>query len=274
MVFFLLISFSCLSMAQVSTPNANEMARRVVENELNAEDQDLSHWMFRLETYKPGGAKETDEVVETKDGDLRRPLLVNGRPVKAAEANRRLERLAHNQDELQKSLKDKNDDAAHSQSLLKMLPDAFIYKYGTHRRDLVQLILSPNPKFKSPNREAEVFHAMKGSLWVDSKKLRVEEIAGHLTHEVKFGGGILGHLDPDGTFDVRQAEVAPEYWELTVLNVHMKGKALFFKTIAVQQKYSRKDFKKVPHGLTIEQGVKMLEEQPAPVASRHSKLTP
>jgi len=224
---------------------------------------------FAIQTYKPGGAKETDEVVETKDGDLRRPWLINHRPTKAEDANRKLEQLAHNQSELKKSLKDKNDDAAHSQSLLKMLPDAFTYTYGAHGGELVQLIFSPNPKFKPPNREAEVFHAMKGSLWADSKKLRVEEIAGHLTHEVKFGGGLLGHLDAGGTFDVKQAEVAAGYWELTLLNVHMKGKALFFKTIAVNHKYSRKDFKQVPDDLTIAQGMNMLKEQPALVASKH-----
>ena len=150
-----------------------------------------------------------------------------------------------------------------------MLPDAFTYKYGTRRRDLIQLIFSPNPKFKPPNREAELFHAMMGSLWVDRKKLRVEEITGHLTHEVKFGGGLLGHLDPGGTFDVKQAEVAPGYWELTVLNVHMQGKALFFKTIAVNQKYSRKDFKQVPADLTLAQGMNLLEKQPGLVASKH-----
>jgi hypothetical protein len=265
----LLISFCCTSIAQVSKPNANQLARQLVDNEIRAETQDQSHWRFRLETYKTGGAKETDEVIETKDGDLKRPLLIKGRPAKAEDAKRRLEQLAHNPGELQKSLKDKNDDAAHSQSLLKMLADAFTYKYGIHRRDLVQLIFTPNPKFKPPNREAEVFHAMEGSLWADSKKLRVEEIAGHLTHEVKFGGGLLGHLDPGGTFDVKQAEVAPGYWELTVLNIHMKGKALFFKTIAVNQKYSRKDFKQVPDDLTIAQGMNMLEKQPALVASKH-----
>jgi hypothetical protein len=60
---------------------------------------------------------------------------------------------------------------------------------------------------------------------------RVAEVVGRLTHEVKFGGGLLGHLDSGGDFDVKQAEVAPGFWELTVLNVHMKGKALFFRTI-------------------------------------------
>lgn len=235
------------------------MARRVVENELRAEINDQSHWFFQLQTYKPGGAKEADEVVETKDGDLKRPLLINGQRVNPAEANRRLEQMAHHSGELQKSLKDKNEDDASSQELLKMLPDAFTFKLGLRHGSLVQLNFSPNPSFKPPNREAEVFHAMQGSIWVDSKKLRVEEISGHLIHEGKFGGGVLGHLDSGGTFDVKQAEVAPEYWELTVLNVHMKGKALFFKTIAVEQRYARRDFKQMSDNLTVADGIKMLE---------------
>ena len=271
MAFLLVMSLSCTSVAQVPSSSANEMARRILGNELRVENQDNSHWLLRLETFKTGGAKETDEVVETKDGDLKRPLLVNGHPVSKAEADKRLENFARNSDALQKSHKDQSEDTAHSQELLKMLPEAFIFTFGVHRGNLVQLKFSPNPKFKPPNREAEVFHAMQGSVWLDTKQSRLEEINGHLIHEVKFGGGILGHLDPGGTFDVKQAEVAPGYWELTMLNVHMHGKALFFKTIAVQQNYSRTKFKKVPDDLTIEQGVKMLEEQPAPSPAKTSQ---
>jgi hypothetical protein len=40
----------------------------------------------------------------------------------------------------------------------------------------------------------------------------------------------------------------------------MKGKALFFKTIAVQQNYRRSNFKQVTGDLTIAQGVEMLEK--------------
>jgi hypothetical protein len=82
-----------------------------------------------------------------------------------------------------------------------------------------------------------------------------------LIHEVKFGGGVLGHLDPGGDFDVKQAEVAPGFWELTVLNVNMKGKALFFKTIAVQQKYSRTHFQKVRDDLTPAEAAEVLHKQ-------------
>jgi hypothetical protein len=33
---------------------------------------------------------------------------------------------------------------------------------------------------------------MNGSLWLDNKQERVEEISGRLVREVKFGGGVLG----------------------------------------------------------------------------------
>lgn len=261
----------CGVSAAPAAQDPNQLVRRIIQNELQAENHDQSHWLFRLQTYKPGGAKETETVVETKDGDLKRPLLINGRAVSTPQADKHLEQLAHDANALQKSLKDKNEDAAHSQQLLKMLPDAFTFKFGTRRGNLVQLKFSPNPKFDPPNREAEVFHAMQGYVWLDTKQSRLAEISGHLIHEVKFGGGILGHLDPGGTFDVKQARVAPGYWELTVLNVHMNGKALFFKTIAVQQQYSRSQFKQVPDDLTVEQGVKMLEQQPAAVGSQSRK---
>jgi hypothetical protein len=165
---------------------------------------------------------------------------------------------------LRKSLRDKNEDATRSQRMLKMLPDAFTYKYGEHRGDLVQLLFSPNPNFRPPSHEAEVFHAMQGTLWLDSKQLRLEELSGRLIHEVKFMGGLLGHLDPGGTFDVKQSEVAPGFWELILLNVHMRGKALFFKTISVQQNRTRSDFERVPDDLTLAKGAAMLEKQAKP----------
>lgn len=103
-----------------------------------------------------------------------------------------------------------------------------------------------------------MFHAMEGTIWVDSKQNRLAEIDGHLTQEVKFGAGFLGHLDKGGQFHVKQEEVAPGFWELTSLNVQINGKALFFKAIAVRQKYSRSNFKQVSDTLTVAQGAETL----------------
>ena len=173
-----------------------------------------------------------------------------------------MQQLSHDEHALQKSLKDKNEDTAKSQQLLKMLADAFMFKYAERRGAIIRFAFSPNPKFKPANHEAEVFHAMNGNIWFNSKQSRLQELSGRLSQEVKFGGGLLGHLDPGGDFDVKQAEVAPGFWELTVLNVDMKGKALFFKTITVQQRYLRDDFERVRDDLTPANAAEVLHQQP------------
>jgi hypothetical protein len=127
---------------------------------------------------------------------------------------------------------------------------------------------SPTRRFHPPDREAKVFHAKEGNIWLDTKQNRLAEITGHLTQEVKFGGGFLGHLDKGGKFYVKQEEVAPGYWELTRLNVQMNGKALFFKTISVRQKYTRGDLKRIPDNLTIAQAAEMLQGQSAQQQAR------
>src|SRR5215475_8955670 len=238
----------------------NEWVRNAIRNELRAEQQDTSHWKFRLRNQKADGNLEVDDVVETPQGDLKRPLIVNGRRLSPKESDDRMEKMLHDAHALEKSLKDKNDDTARSQQLLKMLPDAFLFRYGERNGDLLELKFSPNPKFKPPTHEAQVFHAMVGSIWFNTKERRLQEISGHLSHEVKFGEGVLGHLDPGGDFDVKQAEVAPGFWELTILNVNMKGKALFFKTIDVQQKMSRSAFSKVADDISPQQAAAILKQ--------------
>jgi hypothetical protein len=254
------------------TPSANDLAHKILANELKVENKDHSHWMLRLDTQKPNAPEEVDEVVETKEGDLKYPILINGRKPgqeQQQQADARMQHFAQDPSALRKSQRGEAQDTAHSQEMLKLLPQAFVFDYGERRGDLVQLNFKPNPHFRPPNREATVFHAMEGGIWVDTKQSRLAEISGRLTHEVKFGAGLLGHLDKGGTFDVKQEEVAPGYWELTALNVQMNGKALFFKTISVRQKYSRSDFRRMPDNLDVAQGVKMLRQE---VTSEQAKL--
>jgi hypothetical protein len=102
---------------------------------------------------------------------------------------------------------------------------------------------------------------MDGFVILNIKADRLVEISGRLTHGVEFGGGLLGHLDPGGTFDVRREEVAPGYWAITKLKVNMNGKILFFKTIAVQQDEVDSHFRKIPDSTTLVEAEKMAEVQ-------------
>jgi hypothetical protein len=54
---------------------------------------------------------------------------------------------------------------------------------------------------------------------VDTKQERLAALKGHLMEDVKFGGGLFGHLDKGGKFEVRQTEVAAGQWEMTTLVV-------------------------------------------------------
>lgn len=85
--------------------------------------------------------------------------------------------------------------------------------------------------------------------------------------EVKFAGGLLGHLDKGGTFNVKQSEIAPGVWDVTYMNIQMNGKALFFKTIAVREKDIRSDYRRVSSQLTLAQAADLLNRQTNMAAS-------
>jgi hypothetical protein len=259
------LPFASLGSSQNSDarPPANEFVRQIIDNEFQAEKNDHSHWMLRLETRK-SGKTEVREVVETKDGDLDRLISVNSKPLpedQRSERQRGLQRLISNPAELKKTQREKDEDQVRSQRLLKTLPDALVFEYGEQRGDLVEVKFKSNPHFRPPSHEAAVVHAMEGALWVNGRQKRLAEISGHLRHSVKFGAGLLGHLDAGGHFYVKQEEVEPGYWELAVLDVDMKGKALFFKTIGTQEEIKRSMFRRVRDDLTAAQGANLLYQQ-------------
>jgi hypothetical protein len=100
---------------------------------------------------------------------------------------------------------------------------------------------------------------MEGDLLVDSRQNRLAEISGQLTSEVRFFGGLLGHLDKGGTFLVRQQDIGSGHWELTSMDIEMNGKALFFKTIAVREREVYSNFRQVPDGTTLQQALAYLQ---------------
>ena len=89
----------------------------------------------------------------------------------------------------------------------------------------------------------------------------VPPAAGHLAQDVKFFGGLIGHLDKGGRFSVKRAEVGPGHWETTLINVQMNGKVIIFKTISLKQTDSMTHFRQVPEDLSPPQAAEMLKKQ-------------
>ena len=67
---------------------------------------------------------------------------------------------------------------------------------------------------------------------------------------------------------VKRTEVAPAHWEVTEMAVDMRGKALLFKTISVQQKELHRNFEPVADDLTISDAAALLLKQPLIAARR------
>jgi len=246
-----------------SVPNtpvsANDLARRVVTNELTFQD-DHTNWMYRLEKEQYG-KKQVEEIVETKEGSLSRLLSINDRPLTAKqqlEEDERVRELMTSRSAQQKLRRALDAETLQGRRLFKMLPDAFVFSYAGSDGNLVKLSFRPNPSFHAPFLEARIFHDMEGEMWVDCKQERLAGFDGHLTQTVKFGFGLLGHLDKGGHFEVRQAEVVPGHWDMTTLSLEMTGKALLFANIGVQKKENHQDFHRVSDDLTLTQAADIL----------------
>jgi hypothetical protein len=245
-----------------SQVSANDLARRVVTNELTFQD-DHTNWMYRLEKEQYG-KKQVEEIVETKEGSLSRLLSINDRPLTAKQQlveDQRARELTTSPSAQQKLRRALEAETLQGRRLFKMLPDAFVFSYAGDDGNLVKLSFRPNTSFHPPSMEARVFHDMEGEMWIDCKQERLVEFDGHLTQAVKFGFGLLGHLDKGGHFEVKQAEVVPGHWDMTALSLEMTGKALVFANIGVQKRENHRDFHRVPDDLTLTQAEEILNRK-------------
>lgn len=243
-------------------PPAGEFLRRVVAAELRAQADDHSHWAYKVKAVV-SGRPEGRLVIETAHGNLDRLESVDGQPIpekRAKQEHERIRRLIGNRDAQRKLEHAQAEDNQRTTHLFSLLPEAMLASYGARQNGLLEVLFRPNPNFHPSSREDAVFHAMEGHIWIRGERLT--EIEGRLIRPVKFGSGLLGHLDQGGEFHVKQSEVAPGHWEITLLHVNMHGKALFFKTIGVQQDEVHYDFERVRDNLTLAEAAEQLEKHP------------
>jgi hypothetical protein len=246
---------------QESAKNADALVREVIHNEIEAQLHDASLWCYREHDQEDGKPSKTLEVCQTKDGALERLMDQNGRGLNAAQRqadDERLQKLISHPEQLRAKQRKEREDSEQERSMLKIFPEAFHFQRESESGGLVTVRFRPNPEFRPNTRAALVFHHMEGTLILDTKDKRLVEINGRLTTEVKFLGGLLGHLDKDGTFVVKQQEVSDGHWDLTYMNVQMAGKALLFKTISVLEKKTLVDYRPLPRGATLQQAADFL----------------
>ena len=241
--------------------NANDFAREFFQHEIASQQQDHSLWSFR-ETKREDGKIKLMDVCQTHQGHVERLIAVDGRPLDAqalAQEDARIQSVISDPAQIRQRQKKEREDGEQARKLMRMFPDAFLFQYDGDQGAMVRLRFSPNPAFHPPDHASQVFHHMEGTVLVDADQKRLAAINGKLTSEVKFFGGLLGYLDKGGTFHVQQKEVGPKIWEVSVMHVHMDGRALLFKTIAVQEDETYTDFRSVPDDMSLEQAAQRVK---------------
>jgi hypothetical protein len=240
------------------------LVREVVQNEIDAQLHDQSLWCFREQKEEDSKPQKTMEVCGTKEGNLERITAIDGRELSPAELeaeDQRIARLVAHPAQLRAKQKKEREDAEQTSALLKVLPDAFYFRVIGADGDLLKLSFWPNSAFHPLTRGALVFHHLQGTLVLDCKHKRIAEINGLLTSEVRFLGGLLGHLDKGGTFVVKAGQVTPDHWDVLLMNLDLSGRALFFKTISVHEKEAYADYTRVPDQASLQQVADLLKKE-------------
>jgi hypothetical protein len=240
---------------------ATTMVREVVYNELHDHDAH-GFWRYWVEHNSPK-EKRVEEQVETSDGPITRALLTNGHPldekVRQVE-DARLRELLNSPSEQASHRQAYHEDEARIGRILALLPDAFLYEDAGEENGLRHLRFRPNPAYPPHSIEARIFHAMSGDLWLDARMKRLARLNGTLIENVDFGFGILGRLYKGGWFQMERTQVSATDWKTDLLEVHMSGRAMLFKTIARETSEHRGGFEAVPPRMNLEQGMHVLAD--------------
>jgi len=266
-------------------PEANEVVRQTVANEIKAAKDDSGRFMFRSTKTTPKGSV-TKIYIETKEATAGMVVAYNGKPLTPEQRKAelaRIERFLKSPDELAKKRRQEQQDADRTLRIVRALPDAFLYEYageqpgsatvGKVGDPLVVLKFRPNPRYEPPSRVEQALTGMEGVVLLDNRCHRLASIDGNLFKEVGFGWGILGHLDKGGHFLVQQQEISDNYWAISSMKLDITGKVLLVKNLVFSMTEVFSDFKPVPKDITFAQAIELLEKEEAVFAENFSAGT-
>ena len=266
--FLLAISCAAAAPAQSAPPLAAELVNVVVANEL-ADRVERRKWMYVIEK-RDGRQILTEEQVETKDGPLFRVLAIDGKPLdpdQRQQDNERIDRLLQDPAEQLKIKRAHDEDEQKLETLIRLMPDAFLYDYDGNVGTLIRVKFRPNPNYNPSTYEARVVHNLAGTILIDPHQQRLTKLSGQLINPVEFGWGLLGHIDNGGAVEIGRIEVGPSEWKTALIDIQLSGRLVLFKTISKQEYETRSQFRAVPDDLSLSQANQLTVSQIVPVSA-------
>jgi hypothetical protein len=205
---------------------------------------------------RTGGHLWKENVVETPDGQLRRLVEEDGKPLtpdRTAEEDRHIAALVADPDALRDADADRRADEARLEKILDILPKVFLFNADGMQDDCVRIAFRPNPAFTPSSYDERIVHGLAGTILVRMPAERLCGIEGHLIDRVSFGFGILGHIEKDSRFRVTRTPVTATDWKSTRIEVHLDGKILLLKSISRDQDAHHSGAEPLPLHLSLAQ---------------------
>lgn len=244
------------------TQSPTDIVRKVVANELNADANDHTPWMYR-DAYKSPDKNIVKVVIETRQGNLSEIVEDGGHNPSPEEHQNDLNRIQQMvSDPALRAREKKNEqhDGQQARDMMNMLPNAFVWTITGHGKDEVTLSFHPDPNFSPDSMNGKVLAAMSGTMVVDERQMRLKALNGRLDKDVVFGWGLLGRINAGGTFQIIREEVGSGSWQIIQTHVHISGHALFFKTIGDQEDEVTSEYHRVPDDVDLNKAAQMLKD--------------
>ncbi len=243
------------------TYTAKDYVFEAVRAELAAAAADHTVWLYYEVDMKPGDGT-VQWAADTRMGELDRILEKNGNRFTPEEQRSKMDAFIDSPAAQVRQRKGGQHDDRQAAQMLNLLPNAFLWTMTRQAGGKTYLHFRPDPNFRPPTWESRVFAAMEGDMVVDDARFRIESLKGRMIHQVKFGWGLLGELEPGGTFDVERRELAPGVWQITQTHVHIQGHALIFKSISEQEDDVKSRFQQLPENIAFREAEEKLMAQP------------
>lgn len=287
----LLVARAVLAQSGAASPvDADAVVRHGVANHFAEE---AAHQPLRFILHRRDTSHDlTRAVIETRQGDVALLIGVNGKPLDSEARQAQIARLnniaadpalqAHRR-------KREREDAARVDKIMRLLPNAFLYRYvdtqpcnvsrvpdvlipgaptlaAASPEELPDLCyhmtFRPNPAFDPPDTESRILSGMAGDILMEKSQERLYRLNAHLVSDVDFGWGIVGRLNKGGTIYLEQDDIGGGDWELTRMRLNLTGKILLVKALTVRLSEETGHFSRVPPNLDYREAIRMLETDP------------
>jgi len=255
-----LVTFLVLSVLPLlSAQHPKQLMTDACENEL----QQRKHnplWASQVERRTAGHVYREQEI-DTVDGPVHRLLSVDGHEPSPLERKQDDDRLRDLRENPRARLTlNKNREAAEKRvdDLLHAIPGVFLFEDQGKQGGLERLAFHPNPAYKPASYEEMALHGLSGVVLIDLTEKRLARFSGTLAQQVKFGYGVLGHLNKGGMIEVNRVRLSPGLWGTSLLRVDLDGRFALFKNISNQMDESRSDFAQVSPDMNIQRALEQM----------------